>query len=96
MLGITYWILCCCKPSVFWCCLWVIQCKSVESTAEDSVNELEDGDHVQETIKVAQVVTNNCDSTISAGVLNDTVKPMLSAEKHSLMLEVTFYSSNFN
>jgi hypothetical protein len=29
-------------------------------------------------------------------VLNDTVKPMLSAEKHSLMLEVTFYSSNFN
>lgn len=59
-----------------------------ESTAEDSVNELEDGDHVQETIKVAQVVTNNCDSTISAGVLNDTVKPMLSAEKHSLMLEV--------
>ncbi|XP_061968206.1 uncharacterized protein LOC133691620 isoform X3 [Populus nigra] len=59
-----------------------------ESTAENSVNELEDGDHVQETIKVAQVVTNNCDSTISAGVLNDTVKPMLSAEKHSLMLEV--------
>ncbi|KAJ6947393.1 hypothetical protein NC651_001932 [Populus alba x Populus x berolinensis] len=52
-----------------------------ESTAKDSVNELEDGDHVQETIKVAQVVTDNCDSTISAGVLDDTVK-------HSLLLEV--------
>ncbi|KAL9368522.1 hypothetical protein Peur_039721 [Populus x canadensis] len=59
-----------------------------ESTAEDSVNELEDGDHAQETIKVAQVVTDTCDSTISAGVLDDTVKPVLSAEKHSLLLEV--------
>ena len=89
MLGITNWSSCCRKPSVFWCCLCVIQCKSVESTAKDSVNALEDGDHVQETIKVAQVVTDNSDSTISAGVLDDTVK-------HSLLLEVTFYSSNFN
>ncbi|XP_011004928.1 PREDICTED: uncharacterized protein LOC105111312 isoform X2 [Populus euphratica] len=60
---------------------------SQESTAEDSVNELEDGDHVQEMIKVAQV-TDYCDSTISAGVMDDSVKPMLSAEKHSLLLEV--------
>lgn len=57
---------------------------------EGSANEL-DGD----TIKVAQVVTDNCDSTISAGVLDDTVKPIISSEKHSLSLEVTSYSSNF-
>ncbi|KAJ6715315.1 ACTIVATING SIGNAL COINTEGRATOR 1 COMPLEX SUBUNIT 1 [Salix viminalis] len=50
---------------------------------EGSANEL-DGD----TIKVAQVVTDNCNSTISAGVLDDTVKPIISSEKHSLSLEV--------
>ncbi|KAJ6308993.1 hypothetical protein OIU76_018565 [Salix suchowensis] len=53
------------------------------SNTQGSANEL-DGDK----IKVAQVVTDNCDSTISAGVLDDTVKPMLSSEKHSLSLEV--------
>ncbi|KAJ6711507.1 ACTIVATING SIGNAL COINTEGRATOR 1 COMPLEX SUBUNIT 1 [Salix purpurea] len=53
------------------------------SNTQGSANEL-DGD----TIKVAQVVTDNCDSTISAGVLDDTVKPILSSEKHSLSLEV--------
>ncbi|KAJ6427519.1 hypothetical protein OIU84_023003 [Salix udensis] len=53
------------------------------SNSQGSANEL-DGD----TIKVAQVVTDNCDSTISAGVLDDTVKPIISSEKHSLSLEV--------
>ncbi|KAJ6700793.1 ACTIVATING SIGNAL COINTEGRATOR 1 COMPLEX SUBUNIT 1 [Salix koriyanagi] len=55
------------------------------SNTQGSANEL-DGDK----IKVAQVVTDNCDSTISAGVLDDTVKPMLSSEKHSLSLEAPF------
>uniref|UniRef100_A0A6N2MK51 K Homology domain-containing protein n=1 Tax=Salix viminalis TaxID=40686 RepID=A0A6N2MK51_SALVM len=53
------------------------------SNTQGSANEF-DGD----TIKVAQVVTDNCDSTISAGVLDDTVKPIISSEKHSLSLEV--------
>ncbi|KAJ6427520.1 hypothetical protein OIU84_023003 [Salix udensis] len=53
------------------------------SASNSQANEL-DGD----TIKVAQVVTDNCDSTISAGVLDDTVKPIISSEKHSLSLEV--------
>jgi hypothetical protein len=46
-------------------------------------------------IKVAQVVTDNSDSTISSCVLDDCVEAMLSAEKHSLSLQVAFYSFKF-
>ncbi|XP_061980863.1 uncharacterized protein LOC133701088 isoform X2 [Populus nigra] len=59
-----------------------------ESLVKDVANESEDGHHVQELIKVAQVVTDNSDSTISSCVLDDCVEPMLSAEKHSLSLQV--------
>ncbi|KAJ7003062.1 hypothetical protein NC653_008333 [Populus alba x Populus x berolinensis] len=59
-----------------------------ESLVKDVANESEDGHHVQEVIKVAQVVADNSDSTISSCVLDDCVEPMLSAEKHSHSLQV--------
>ncbi|KAH8514388.1 hypothetical protein H0E87_007280 [Populus deltoides] len=59
-----------------------------ESLVKDVANKSEDGHHVQEVIKVAQVVTDNSDSTISSCVLDDCVEPMLSAGKHSLSLQV--------
>ncbi|KAF9690118.1 hypothetical protein SADUNF_Sadunf01G0162700 [Salix dunnii] len=61
------------------------------SNTQGSANEL-DGD----TIKVAQVVTDNCDSTISAGVLDDTVKPIHSSEKHSPSLEAIESSLDYS
>ncbi|XP_011014557.1 PREDICTED: uncharacterized protein LOC105118332 [Populus euphratica] len=59
-----------------------------ESLVKDVANESEDGNHVQEVIKVAQVVADNSDSTIRSCVLDDCVEPVLSAEKHSLSLQV--------
>lgn len=55
--------------------------------------------NVQEMIKVAKEVT---DSTISSRALKDNVEdgtlegePVISAEKHTLSMKVTFYWLNF-